>query len=40
MLFLADQDVYKITIEFLRNEGHDVVSIKEVGLEKPLTKIY
>jgi len=34
MLFLVDQDVYKITIEFLKNEGHDAIPVKEVGLEQ------
>lgn len=39
MLFLVDQDVYKITIEFLRNEGHDAIPIKEVGLEQNSDRI-
>jgi len=34
MHFLVDQDVYQMTIEFLRNEGHDVIPIKELGLEQ------
>jgi len=29
--FLADQDVYWITVEWLRKEGHDVVTAKELG---------
>ena len=33
MQFLADQDVYYITIEWLREEGHDVVTVKEVGMQ-------
>lgn len=32
MRFLADQDVYQTTIEFLRNLGHDVLRAKEAGL--------
>lgn len=34
MRFLADQDVYKITIDALQEWGHDVVSIKEIGLAR------
>jgi predicted nuclease of predicted toxin-antitoxin system len=32
MRLFIDQDVYKITIEFLRRQGHDIVCAKEVGL--------
>ena len=34
MRFLADQDVYQVTIEWLRNEVHDVVTAKELGMER------
>ena len=34
MRFLADQDVYWITVEWLRKEGHDVVTAKELGMEQ------
>jgi len=34
MRFLADQDVYQLTIEWLRNEGHDVVTARELGMER------
>jgi predicted nuclease of predicted toxin-antitoxin system len=34
MFFLVDQDVYKITLKFLKNEGHDAIPVKEVGLEQ------
>jgi len=34
MRFLADQDVYWITVEWLRKEGHDVVTAKELGMER------
>lgn len=34
MRLFIDQDVYKITIEFLKKQGHDVVCAKEVGLSK------
>ena len=34
MFFFIDQDVYRITIEFLKAEGHDVIPVKEVGLEQ------
>ena len=32
MRFLADQDVYGLTIRFLRNEGHDVLPVAGIGL--------
>lgn len=32
MKFLADQDVYAITIGFLRGLGHDIVSASQLGL--------
>ncbi len=32
MKFLADQDVYAITIGFLTALGHDVVSAAQLGL--------
>jgi predicted nuclease of predicted toxin-antitoxin system len=31
MKFLLDQDVYAITARFIRNLGHDVVSVAEIG---------
>jgi len=34
MRFLVDQDVYQATIEFLLKQGHDVVPIKRLGLER------
>ena len=34
MRVLADQDVYKITIEQLKKWGHDVVTVKELGIQK------
>ena len=34
MRFLVDQDVYQMTIEFVAKEGHDVVRIKQLGLER------
>jgi len=34
MRFLADQDVYYITIEWLRKEGHDVVTAREIGMQR------
>ena len=34
MRFLADQDVYYITIEWLRKEGHDVVMAREIGMQR------
>jgi predicted nuclease of predicted toxin-antitoxin system len=32
--FLVDQDVYYITVEWLRKEGHDVVTAKELEMHK------
>lgn len=32
MRFLIDQDVYQLTIEFIRNLGHKVIPVKDVGL--------
>lgn len=34
MRLLADQDVYYITVEWLRKEGHDIVTAKELGMER------
>jgi len=34
MRFLADQDVYRITIDALKEGGHDVVSIKDIGMAR------
>jgi len=31
---LVDQDVYHVTVEWLRKEGHDVVTAKEVGMQR------
>lgn len=34
MRFLADQDVWKVTVELLRGWGHDVLTAKESGLAR------
>jgi predicted nuclease of predicted toxin-antitoxin system len=34
MRFLADQDIYKITIDNLRGWGHDLLTAKELGLHQ------
>ncbi|MEE8115056.1 MAG: DUF5615 family PIN-like protein [Nitrososphaerales archaeon] len=34
MRLLVDQDVYYVTIEWLRKEGHDVVTAKELGMQR------
>lgn len=34
MLILADQDVYKLTIDKLKEWGHNVVTVKELGMER------
>ena len=40
MQLLADQDVYRITIEWLRKEGHDVLTVKQVGMERASDKAF
>jgi len=32
MRFLIDQDVYQLTIEFIKDLGHEVIPVKNVGL--------
>lgn len=32
MKFLVDQDVYAVTIAFLRSLGHDVVPVAQIGM--------
>ena len=34
MRFLVDQDVYAITVNWLRESGHDVVTAKEINMER------
>ncbi|MCK4579789.1 MAG: DUF5615 family PIN-like protein [Dehalococcoidia bacterium] len=34
MRFLADQDIYYVTIKWLRREGHDVVTAKDLGMQR------
>ena len=34
MRFLVDQDVYALSVEWLRELGHDVVTVKEIGMER------
>lgn len=34
MHFLADQDVYQVTVDQLREWGHDVVTVKELGMQQ------
>jgi len=34
MRFLADQDVYQVTVEFLRALGHDVLRAPDAGLAR------
>ncbi|ODS34073.1 MAG: hypothetical protein SCARUB_00746 [Candidatus Scalindua rubra] len=36
MRFLADQDMYQITIDFLIDLGHEVIRVKDVGLAQAL----
>lgn len=34
MRLLVDQDVYQITVEWLREEGHDVLTAKDFGVQR------
>ena len=34
MKFLLDQDVYAATVRFLRDLGHDVVPVAQIGLSQ------
>ncbi len=34
MRFLADQDVYQSTVNFLRATDHDVVCVREIGMAR------
>lgn len=34
MRFFVDQDVYAVTVNKLRELGHDVVTAKEIGMER------
>lgn len=38
MKFLADQDVWKLTVDLLRTWGHDVVTACEIGLAEASDK--
>ncbi len=38
MKLITDHDVYKITVDFLRQHGHDVMTAKEIGLHKASDK--
>ena len=39
MRFLLDQDVYAKTVSFLRNAGHDVTRVAELGLSRAIDEI-
>ncbi len=39
MHILTDQDVYKVTIDELREWGHDVLTAKDLGLERASDEI-
>lgn len=34
MKLLADQDVYQSTVDFLRELGHDVICVREIGMAR------
>jgi predicted nuclease of predicted toxin-antitoxin system len=34
MKFIADQDVYAMTVSFLRGLGHDVLTAADLGMSK------
>ena len=40
MRFLVDQDVYQVTISWLRSEGHDVVTARELGRRSTVNGTY
>ncbi len=34
MKFLADQDVYQLTIDYLKKSGHEVITAKELNMHR------
>jgi hypothetical protein len=32
--FLADQDVYQLTVDYLKESGHDVITAKELNIHR------
>jgi predicted nuclease of predicted toxin-antitoxin system len=36
--FLTDQDIYQITLEWLKSEGHDVATARELNLHRASDK--
>jgi predicted nuclease of predicted toxin-antitoxin system len=34
VFFLADQDIWKVTLDLLRSWGHNVVTAKEIGMAR------
>jgi len=34
MHFLTDQDVYQVTIDYLTKLGHDIVTVREIGMQR------
>ena len=36
MRFLLDQDVYAVTVQFLRDAGHDVLTAADIGASRAL----
>jgi predicted nuclease of predicted toxin-antitoxin system len=38
MNFLSDHDVYKVTVDLLRKWGHDVKTVKEIGMHQATDK--
>ncbi len=38
MKLFADNDIYKMTVDFLKQHGHDVVTAKELGLHEASDK--
>ena len=39
MRLLIDQDVYQVTTAWLRGEGHDVVTARELGMQRATVSI-
>ena len=40
MHLLTDQDVYQVTVGQLREWGHDVMTAKELGMQRALDDFY
>ena len=39
MQFLADQDVYQVTVEWLRGEGHEVITARTLEMQRAADRV-